>query len=485
MGASLRDYTKAAAFIAAVVLFCGCASTTGPAKPIVAYTNASASCREQAVSLGTVFEYTVNCTQKEGGGGQEVAIRPLFYQTQSAHPPSTFWALLYPLVTYRRYGAETRFQAMQLFSYASGDGMSSQTNETLTLFPFIFSRTCSDPAQSYFAFWPIAGSLKERFYWEKVTFILWPLYVRTERRGVKTYNFFVPLFHYREGAGITGWQFWPVVGTQTWRLNGESREESRQGRSCFVLWPLFSWQLDESDGHKGRKVAIVPFFAEEQSDERSSRSFLWPIGLTITSNKALELKQIDLLWPLVRFTTGVSNRTVRLWPLYSDSWSSSSHSRQLLWPIFMERTVCNNDMTSATRRVGLVFWIDKRETLKSGEVRQSRSALWPLGLSESLQDGTQRFQLFAPVEPLIGSNETVRRIYSPLWALCRSERNPTSGYQMISLLWNLFKFERSSAGQGISLLFGLIQLETNQAGSNLRLFFVPVANVRHKLEEQK
>ncbi len=43
---------------------------------------------------------------------------------------------------------------------------------------------------------------------------MFPLYVRTRKKDVVTWNMPYPFFHLREGDGLHGWQVWPLMGRE-------------------------------------------------------------------------------------------------------------------------------------------------------------------------------------------------------------------------------------------------------------------------------
>ena len=89
-------------------------------------------------------------------------------------------------------------------------------------------------------------------------------------------------------------------------------------------------------------------------------------------------------------------------------------------------------------------------------------------------DGRSRFQALALIEPFLVGAHKIERDYSPLWSLWRSENNPKTGAASQSLLWNLYRRDRTRDGVKSAALFGLFQTTSDSRGKQVRLFFVPL-----------
>ena len=61
-----------------------------------------------------------------------------------------------------------------------------EDGEAFDVWPFWFSRRANDPAMSYSALFPIAGTIKYRLGYDRLSWLPFPLYVQTEKRGAVT-----------------------------------------------------------------------------------------------------------------------------------------------------------------------------------------------------------------------------------------------------------------------------------------------------------
>ena len=62
-----------------------------------------------------------------------------------------------------------------------------------------FQQRSSDPALNYTAVVPFYGHLENRFFRDEISFVMFPLYVRSRKSDVVTDNYLFPFFHLRHG----------------------------------------------------------------------------------------------------------------------------------------------------------------------------------------------------------------------------------------------------------------------------------------------
>ena len=93
-------------------------------------------------------------------------------------------------------------------------------------------------------------------------------------------------------------------------------------------------------------------------------------------------------------------------------------------------------------------------------------------------DGSWRLQVLSILEPIFPTSKSIERDYSPIWSLWRAERNPKTGANSRSLLWNLYRRDKTPESKKISLLFGLFQYESQPDGRRWRVCYVPLGKAK-------
>ena len=181
--------------------------------------------------------------------------------------------LLYPVLTYERFGTEYRWQLAQLLSFSGGQNPDDYPPDDSRFSRFIFSSARRTPDKNYTALFPLYGHIQDRLFRDEIFFVLFPLYVETRKRDVVTDNYLFPIFHLRHGDGLQGWQFWPLVGNEhkdvTWSTNGFGETEISGGHDrFFALWPVYFHQNNDLGTDNPEKFrAALPFYAWSRSPQ--------------------------------------------------------------------------------------------------------------------------------------------------------------------------------------------------------------------------
>jgi hypothetical protein len=449
-------------------------------------------------------------------GDKVEALGPLFYRTRTEEtvtwgmPPllsgthdrgtdSAEFDFLYPLMTYDRFGAEYRWQLIQLLSLSGGQTQQEAGKDRFTIFPFYFQQRAADSNLNYTALLPFYGTLKNRLLRDEIHVVLFPLYSQTRKRDVVTRNYLFPFFHLRHGDGLRGWQFWPLVGSEhkqpLWRTNTWGDAVTNGGHhKFFALWPIW---LDSTVGlgteNPDHTFAILPLYSQQRSPRRDATTVLWPF-FNVIDDRARKYREWQFPWPLIVFARPAADAapapSLRAWPgagesrdigktvnrilpFFNVGYNATHKTESYLWPVYLAKSVHSPPLER--ERVRLLFFLysdlTERNTETGAELR--RVDCWPLFTARRDLQGHRRLQILAPLEPLLPGNKSIERNYSPLWSLWRSERNAQTGAASQSLLWNLYRRDTTPESRKTSLLFGLFQYQSAPAGKCWRLFYVP------------
>ena len=425
---------------------------------------------------------------QQSEGQHTWAVPPLISFTRDPGSELTEFDLLYPILTYDRYGEQYRWQLGQLLGFAGGPTQSETNRNRFTLFPLYFQQRSSDPAQDYTAVVPFYGHLRHRLFRDEIFFVMFPCYSQTRKRDVVTDNFLVPLFHVRHGDGLWGWQFWPLIGREhkdvTTRTNAFGDTLRVGGHDdLFVLWPLF---LNEKNGigttNLQWQLASLPLFSVLRSTNRDSTTVIWPFFSHVTDREK-KYREWDLPWPLIVFAHGEGKTTTRVWPLFSRAHSPTLESDFYLWPVYKYSRARLEPLDRTRKRVLFYLYSDTTDkNVQTGDSRR-RVDLWPLFTHRRALNGNTRLQVLAPLEPFIQGSHKFERDWSPLWSVWRAEKNAKTHASSQSLLWNLYRRDAGPDRKSVSALFGLFQYQSDAQGKGVRLFYIPLgshdAHVQH------
>ena len=90
---------------------------------------------------------------------------------------------LYPMLTYVVHGQEYRWQFLQLFSFAGGRQSPGRRGGTIHHLPLYFQQRSANTNDNYTALVPIYGHIKNRLMLNDVSFVMFPLYSESRKKG--------------------------------------------------------------------------------------------------------------------------------------------------------------------------------------------------------------------------------------------------------------------------------------------------------------
>lgn len=422
--------------------------------------------------LGPLF------TREQSGETRLLRYTPLFSRTDMPDLDVTEMDFAYPVLTYDRFGQERRFQILQALSWTTGDTQDDGVRRRFTLFPFYFQQRGGAPEDHYTALVPLHGTIKNRFFRDEVNFTLMPLYVKSRKRDVETWNVPYPFIHVRKGPGLQGWQLWPLFGhehkkprTFTDQWNDEVLSPGHD--KWFALWPMVFYEnLELGTDKTSTKRMVLPFYGAIRSPEKDFTTWMFPF-FSLSENKEKKYREFGAPWPLMVFARGEGKTGNRIWPLYSHMAKEGLESRFVLWPLYKSIEASTEALERKRSRILFFLYSDLYQKNKLTGEDLKRKDLWPLFTWRKDFNGTSRLQVFAPLETLLPNNKSIERNYSPVWSLWTVEKNPENNRRTESLLWNLYRRETSDLHKKCSILFGLFQYETSPEGRSMRWFYLP------------
>lgn len=428
----------------------------------------------EAGVFGPIF--TERHAGKDADAYTQRTIRPFLLWRSMDDGRSEEVDVLYPLLTYHRTGDEYRFQIMQLIGFSGGRHQVGGDENSTTLFPFYFSRDSGDPARDFRALFPIYGTMKNRMQRDRIDFVLFPLYAKSQKRDVVTRNYLYPFFHVREGDRLRGWQFWPVMGREVKDYNPHAGAANPGGHTkSFFAWPFYSHAETGIGTDKHTTIdALLPLYSMRRSPQRADTTILWPF-FNYTADAANKYTEYSAPWPFIvwgdREGNGTKKSTHRVWPLFGREQSAELTKEFYLWPLYQKHRLDTQSILRERDRVLGVLYSRSHEVRKeTGEIRD-RTDVWPL-YSYKRTGATESRQFPSLFEPLRPDNPGMERNYSPLVAIWRSESNSATGVSSSSFLWHLVRTESSAKAEKCSLLFGLFRYKSNEEARELRLLWL-------------
>jgi len=443
---------------------------------------------------------------QQTGSQQQWALPPFFCHTLTPDVDWTEWELLYPIISYRRFGGEYRLQIVEFLSFSGGRADPVNGAWRFTIFPFYFQQRTPDKKLDYTALVPFYGHLKNRLFRDEIKFVLFPLYSETRKRGVVTDNYLYPFFDVHYGDHMSGWQFWPVVGaghkTPTLRTNSLDEVETVGGfDKFFAVWPFyFKSKAGLGTTNEQANLTVVPFYNRMRSAARDETSYGWPLGYNVIDDRGKKYVEHDLGWPFIVFGHGEKKKVTRVFPFYGQSHDSGGggsfsglfglasagatnapppgksdmESDFYLWPVYKFNRLQSPLLERRRTRIMFFLYSDTTETNTESATSLHRNDLWPFYTYRRDTDGSQRLQVLAVLEPFFPNNRSMTREYSQIWSFWRCEKNHKTGAASQSLLWNLYRRDETPQSKNFSLFFGLFQYQSGVEGRRWRVCHVTV-----------
>ncbi|HWA08185.1 MAG TPA: hypothetical protein VG838_01830 [Opitutaceae bacterium] len=408
--------------------------------------------------------------------------RPFYLRKRDGSGALTETSFLYPVFVYRADGESYRWSVVQLINFTHPkEGAPTERNDAgFDVWPFYFSRRTDSPETTYHALFPVFGTMKQRLFNDRISWVLFPAYFRTERRGVVSSFYPWPFLRTIHGDGNSGFALWPLFG---WRSKPGS------DRSEYYLWPLIYNSVTHLDEPVPKhSFGVLPFYASEHSADAVGETYVWPFFGYEHRTAPYHYDETRYFWPL--FLQGRGDRYYNRWaPFYTHSIVNGVDKTWVIWPLFRQQTWAEeNIVQTRTQFFFFLYWSLVQRRANHPEVAPaSKTHVWPFVSIWDNGAGRRQLQVLSPIEVFFPHNDNMRVLWSPLFALYRYDRS-APGTVRQSVLFDLVTWRReperhefhlgpivrvvSTAASGrITLFGGLLGFNRSAAGSRWRPFW--------------
>lgn len=371
-------------------------------------------------------------------GGSAHGIRPLYLKKQT--DAATEVDVLYPLFVYQKNVEHVRWSVFNLINWSqyladAANGESGSRLKSFDVWPVYFSRDTGDPETSYRAVFPIFGRLQNRFSNERLSWVLFPLYVRTENRGVVGTSYLWPFVRRLSGDGNRGFALWPLYGV---------RQKPGIYRHEYALWPLMYRNLSRLDEATPREsVAVLPFYMRDRSGENVSETYLWPFFGYVDRTSPYRYHETHYFWPFFVQGRGDERYRNRWAPFYTHSVIKGTEKRWWMWPLLRRETWTDEGLAQTkTQFCYFIYWSLRQRSAANPDLPSAaKTHAWPLLSTWNDGAGRRQLQVFSPFEVFLPHNENVRMLWSPLFAIYRYDQR-APGTTRHSALFNLVSWRK-------------------------------------------
>ena len=400
--------------------------------------------------------------------GSLSGLRPLWVTRKDEHGNFQAGYFLYPLFSYTRDENTYQWNVLELIrrtdrrADAGAPQSRFESRGEFEIWPFWFSRQTGDPEMSYRALFPVAGTVKNKLGFERASWLAFPLYAQSEKRGAITTSVPWPIVRVTRGTAH-GFGIWPLF---------EQREQPGAWRREYYLWPLgynnTTYPAPEAAPGTAptRDIGALPIYARRTAPGYIDESFVWPLFGYTDRTQPVHYHETRYLWPFLVQGRG-DNRYVNRWgPFYTHSVVKGYDKTWYAWPLVRHAAWSDHGLAmSKTQLLYFLYWSEEqRSATRPSAPAAKLTHVWPLYSRWDNGAGREQVQVFSPLEVFFPGNEKIRAAWSPLFAVARYEQT-APGESRISLLWNAITWQRDDAEQRRELHLGPLFSTTTQGAA--------------------
>lgn len=364
---------------------------------------------------------------------------------------------LWPLYTKKGFKHET-YSRFLFFGYSTDFGRGNDRNRTWVI-PFYYQGKSKD-GDDYLAVFPFGGTIYEFLGRDKVSFVLFPLYVKSHINDAYTTTYVWPIVSKTSGSTTERFRVWPFYSKN--EVKGEFKKKS-------VMWPIYSSVQYTNERNPGGGFILVPIYGRVHTEKADNWWVVAPFFRYMTSEQQWI---VHAPWPFVQLADGEMYKR-EFWPFYGKKQLGSLTKQYWAWPILW-----NNKTEYAKheqrRKFIVPFWTYQTDVITKpaadfevGDVRSRYWKLWPL-MSYERNEERSRFRTLDlwPMRNTPG----IERNWAPWWTLYR--RMDVEGEVGHHLLWGLYRQTKSPEQFEWSLLKGFVGYKKKDDHRSYRFLFM-------------
>jgi len=387
-------------------------------------------------------------------GDQVRAVRPFYHMGYQADGDFRGTEVLWPIAV-RRTRLQGSYTRVLLNFYWNWDVDNSASAWRLWLLPFYFQGR-DHQGEDYVALFPIVGSLHEFFFWAKINFVAWPLWVEGWNKEVHAKTALWPLISKTVGPGMERFRIFPFYGYS---------QKEGLGKKTFLLWPFFTTVRYTIPGSSGTGWILFPLTGYLNLTDQQTWWFLPPIFRYTRGEKQ---NRLFGPWPIFQKEEGEVDKFYLL-PFYGHKRHAGTDKWLFLWPLGQaERSVRPLETKEKFRFFPFLqlFTETPHADFPTEEGRKSYLKVWPLFQRRTEQDSqVQELRVF-DFNPMRGG--PVERNLAPFWQIY--SRRQEGDRVDTEVLWGLYRSAKRGESYRYRSLFPFFSWSREEEGGHFSLF---------------
>ncbi|MEX0323483.1 MAG: hypothetical protein AB3N63_15075 [Puniceicoccaceae bacterium] len=361
---------------------------------------------------------------------QILSIRPFYTHFEYTDTGTSSSHFVYPFVNWHDQGEVQFGNVLNLIQYRRNQ---ASEESFFQAFPFVFRYKAQEPEDSYFAVWPIGGTLKNRLFRDRITFAAWPLFVQTEKGDETRTHIPYPFVQMLDGPKSRGFGLWPIYG---------HFERDNDYDHTWAAWPFFYNLKDDLDKQEPYvRFGALPFYARETASGLKSETWAWPFfGYTREWEPRVKYSENRYLWPFLVQGRGEEKYVNRWMPFYTHETRPGKAKRWYMWPFL--KTEKFKEPGIVRDRTSLLYFLYRDEKQHFSGTTARLTTVWPLLGYWNDGRGNRQMQMPDPFTVFFPRNEKVKENWSPLFALYRFDERMEN--KRHSVLWDFIVWEKEA-----------------------------------------
>lgn len=418
--------------------------------------------------LGPFFEWTTSPQ-----GAKFKAARPLVSFFSAPDDQRGGLEVIWPIATSYRFQKERRSRLLLTY-YTDFDVTNPAARYRFQVLPLYFQGR-DIHGRFYAAVFPLGGRIHEFIGRDEIVFALFPLYAYSRVNEVETRDVLWPIYSRSEGKGISRFRVFPFYGYARHRAKFEKG---------FVAWPFYTWARYSYPDAQGRGYIVFPLWGHLMMPDQEAWLLIPPF---FRFSRGERINYSYCPWPFFQISSGEIERFY-LWPLWGQRTMRGLTSTYFLWPIFRSE---NADRSHSLYRsiYALPFYISQVETPRAPNARPTKvyRKVWPF-FSYRREGEVHAFRMldlwpaknappvernWAPLWTLFSRAGTGDRTDTELgWGLARQRRRGLERCQVsVFPLWQWERDDRRGPSRSWSVLHGLLGRRRDAAGVSWTLLY--------------
>jgi hypothetical protein len=393
-------------------------------------------------------------------GDQFAAYRPLYVRYRDAEKDRVQREYLWPIAISKTLGDHYYWRFLLAYYY-DWDLSEPESRTRLMVFPFYYQGRDSK-GEKFLAVWPFGGTMREMFWNDKITFVMWPIRIKTEINEAQTSHWVWPIYAKGSGEDMERFRVLPFYGSYT---------RDRVTRKS-IMWPFHTSVGYQSPTAEGDGYIMWPFWGHFSYPSEKTWMFLPPFFRWTESE---ELTKYHLPFPFVQIGSGEVEKFY-VWPFWGTKRLPGNSSWFYFWPLVNRQRIDKPEGVKHRFRAFPFVWTDWMETREEGgaepEVLSRYFKLWPFFSWRRI--GDQGMFRLLELWPLKNTGPMERNL-TAFWTLYK--RTWIEDAAESEFLWGLYRHRRGPDGYRYLSLFPLFscqrggQLEDSSSFSFLKGFF--------------